>query len=79
MHFPVGPSPGPVYYSRDLQILYLAKKNFKTGSHDTIHIFKNYFATVFSVFSNKRYPNRPLLIFDRFDTLDLSPGHSIPT
>ena len=25
----------------------------KTESHGTIHIFKNYFATVFSVFSNK--------------------------
>jgi len=32
----------------------------KNGSYDTIHIFKNYFATVFSVFSkNKLYPNRP--------------------
>ena len=29
---------------------------FKTGSHDIIHTFKNYFATVFSIFSNKRYP-----------------------
>ena len=26
-------------------------KNIKNGSHDTIYIFKNYFATVFSVFS----------------------------
>ena len=26
-------------------------KNIKNGSHDTIHTFKNYFATVFSVFS----------------------------
>ena len=24
----------------------------------TIHVFKNYFVTVFSVFSNKRYPNK---------------------
>ena len=36
----------------------------KNGSHSTIHTFKNYFATVFSVFSfqfqqNKFYPNRP--------------------
>ena len=30
-----------------------SKFNFKTESHDTIHTFKNYFATVFSVFSNK--------------------------
>ena len=34
------------------------KFNFKTESHDTIHTFKNYFNTVFSVFSNKRYSNR---------------------
>ena len=35
-------------------------------SHDTIHIFKNYFATVFSVFNfskNKLYPNGPIIIF----------------
>ena len=32
------------------------KFNFKIRSHGTIHTFKNYFATVFSVFSNKRYP-----------------------
>ena len=27
------------------------KYNFKIGSHDTIHIFKNYFTTVFSTIS----------------------------
>ena len=27
------------------------KKNIKNGSHNTIHTFKNYFATVFSIFS----------------------------
>ena len=32
---------------------------FKTGFYGTIHTFKNYFTTLFSVFSNKRYPNRP--------------------
>ena len=36
------------------------KSNFKTKSHGTIHTFKNYFATVFLVFSNKWYPNRPI-------------------
>ena len=36
------------------------KFNFKTGSHSTIHTFKNYFATMFLVFNNKRYPNRSL-------------------
>ena len=39
------------------------KKNFKFGSYDTINIFKNYFVIVFSVFSNKRYSNRPLDIY----------------
>ena len=34
----------------------------KTGSHDTIHTFKNYFVSVFSVFSNKRYPKRPFVM-----------------
>ena len=29
----------------------LFKKNIKNGSHGTIHTFKNYFATVFSVFN----------------------------
>ena len=34
----------------------------KMSSHGTIHILKNYFATVFSVFSkNKLYPNGPLI------------------
>ena len=36
-----------------------SKKNFKTGSHGIIHTFKNYFVTVFLVFSNKQYPNSP--------------------
>ena len=30
---------------------FIQKKNIKNGSHGTIHIFKNNFATVFSVFS----------------------------
>ena len=41
---------------------FIQKKNVKNGSHDTIHIFKNYFSTVFSVFSsskNKFNSNRP--------------------
>ena len=53
------------------------KKNIKNGSHNTIYTFKNYFATIFSVFNfnkNKLYPNGPLnnwlitfpLIFDHF-------------
>ena len=39
-------------------------KNIKNGSHDTIHVFKNYFATVPSVFSfsnNKPNPNGPYM------------------
>ena len=31
--------------------IFFSKNNFKTGSYDTIHKFKNYFVTVFSVFS----------------------------
>ena len=41
------------------------KKKIKNGSHGTIHTFKNYFVTVFSVFNfskNKLYPNGPLMI-----------------
>ena len=30
-------------------------KNIKNGFHDTIYTFKNYFATVFSVFSNNKF------------------------
>ena len=50
--------------ARDPQISLLNNFFIKIGSHITIHIFKNYFATVFSVFSfqfqqNKFYPNRP--------------------
>jgi len=44
----------------------LLKKYFKTGSYNTIHIFTNYFVIVFSVFNNKRYPNRPLYSKKRF-------------
>ena len=39
-------------------ITFFSKNNFKTRSHSTIYTFKNYFATVFSVFSNKQYPNK---------------------
>ena len=34
-----------------LFIIVHALKNIKNGSHGTIHTFKNYFATVLSVFS----------------------------
>ena len=30
---------------------FFSKNNFKIRSHDTIHIFKNYFATMFLIFS----------------------------
>ena len=43
-------SVGPVHCSQDPQVLYSEKKKKKNVSH-TIHTFKNYFATVFSVFS----------------------------
>ena len=50
---------GPMHYSRDPQTYFFRKIFIKNGSHDTIYTFKNYFVTVFSIFSNKRYPNRP--------------------
>ena len=43
-------------------------KNIKNGSHDTIHAFKNYFATVLSVFSfsnNKLNLNGPIVNCNR--------------
>ena len=40
---------------------FFSKNNFKTEFHDTDNIFKNYFVTIFSIFNNKRYPNRPLV------------------
>ena len=44
-------SVGPMYYSRDPQASFFNKIFIKNGSHSTIHTFKNYFATIFSVFS----------------------------
>ena len=49
----------------DPQISFFINFFIKNGSHSTIHTFKNYFTTVFSVLSfqfqqNKFYPNRPL-------------------
>ena len=49
----------------DPQLLYSEKK-IKNWSHDTIHTFKNYFVTIFSVFSfskNKFNTNGPLDYF----------------
>ena len=43
---------------------FVQKTNIKNRYHGTIHSFKNYFVTVFSVFSfqlNKLYPNRPYI------------------
>ena len=50
----------------DPQISFFSNFFIKNGSHGTIHIFKNYFITVFLVFSfqfqqNKFYPNGPYL------------------
>ena len=42
---------GLVHCSRDPQTSLFSKFFIKNESHSTIHTFKNYFATVFSVFS----------------------------
>ena len=50
-----------VYYSQNPQVPLFSNFFFKTESHGTIHIFKNYFAAIFSIFSNKKYPKRLLI------------------
>ena len=40
-----------MHCSYTVYILFTYLKNIKNGSHDTIYTFKNYFATVFLVFS----------------------------
>ena len=67
-HPHIGPamvlSVGLVYCSRDPQISLFSNFFIKNESHDTIHTFKNYFVTVFSVFSfsiNKFNPNGPYI------------------
>ena len=42
-----------VYYSQNPQVPLFSNFFFKTESHGTIHIFKNYFTVIFSVFNNK--------------------------
>ena len=59
-------SVGPIHYFRDLQTSFFSNFFIKNGSHGTIHTFKNYFVTVFLVFSfqfqqNKFYPNGQLI------------------
>ena len=53
------------------------KKNIKNGCRGTIHIFKNYFVTVFLVFSfnkNKLYPNGPQMVTSKEDNKDFEGG-----
>ena len=38
---------------------FIQEKKIKNGSHGTIYTFKNYFVTVFSIFSFQLCPNRP--------------------
>ena len=42
---------GPVNSARDLQTSFFSNFFIKNGSYGIIHTFKNYFATVFSIFS----------------------------
>ena len=52
-------------------------KNIKNGSHDTIYIFKNYFVTVFSVFSNNKFNPNTLdnCFFEEFQTYSSETNH----
>ena len=47
----LGDSALVMHYSLLFVHYSLEKKYIKNGSHDTIHTFKNYFVTVFSVFN----------------------------
>ena len=42
---------GSVHYLQDSRTLFFTKIFIKNGSYGTIHIFKNYFATIFLIFS----------------------------
>ena len=44
---------GPVHCSRDPQTSFFSNFDVKNRSHGTIHIFKNYFTIVFSIFNKK--------------------------
>ena len=57
---------GSVYCSWNPQISHFSNFFIKNGSYDTIHTFKNYFATMFSVlifnFNNNKFnPNKPIV------------------
>ena len=56
---------------------YAGDKGTVHGSHGTIHTFKNYFVTVFLVFSfnkNKLYPNGPQMVTSKEDNKDFEGG-----
>ena len=52
---------GPVHCPWDSQILLLNNFLIKNMSHGTIHTLKNYFTTMFSIFSFQLYPNEPII------------------
>ena len=54
---------GPMHCSRDPQTSFFSNFFIKNEFYGIIHTFKNYFATVFSVFSSQQYPNRSLVYF----------------
>ena len=68
----------------DPQIPLFSNFFIKNGSHDTIHTFKNYFVTVFSVsvfsFSkNKLNPNGPLVKYPYLGTIRTRHANTNPT
>ena len=61
----------PVYCLRNSQTSLFSNFFIKNRSHNAIHKFKNYFTTVFSIFSkNKLYSNGPILWSSSIEILD---------
>jgi len=50
-----------VHCSRDPQISLFSNFFIKNRSQGIIHIFKNYFVTVFLIFNSQLYPNECIL------------------
>ena len=60
------------FFSAGIKILFMYCSYTIYESHNTIHQFKNYFVTVFSIFNfnnNKFNPNRPLVVIFYYSSM----------